>query len=128
VIRAVGRLGAALLALGALAGCAAMPPGPALGLTGWWEGRSSGPGGSAPIRLLIKEDGTYVGALRADEERPIHGAITELPSGRLRFDSNSGSGTIIRRQRGGERLLRFERDDGYPLFEVVPRAEPPKVE
>lgn len=127
---AMGRLGAVLLAFSALSGCAGAPPGPPQGLAGWWEGRTSGMGGNVPVRLVVRADGTYVGALRADgEERPVHGAITELPSGRLRFDGNSGSGTVIRGQRGGERWLRFERDDGYPLFELTPKNEsapPPK--
>jgi hypothetical protein len=117
------RLAAALLAI-ALSGCAGLEAGPAKGLAGQWEGRASRIGGNVPVRLVVKEDGTYLGALRVDgEERGIQGVITELPSGRLRFDGNSGSGIVTRRERGGERVLRFQRDDGYPLFEVGARPE-----
>jgi hypothetical protein len=120
------RLAAALLAL-ALSGCAGLEAGPAKGLAGRWEGHTSGVGGNLPVHLVVKEDGAYLGVLRVDgEERGIQGAITELPSGRLRFDGSSGSGTVTRRARAGERVLRFERDDGYPLFEVVARPEPPE--
>jgi hypothetical protein len=120
------RLAAALLAI-ALSGCAGLEAGPAKGLAGRWEGRTSGIGGNVPVHLVVKEDGSYLGALRVDgEERGVQGAITELPSGRLRFDGSSGSGTVTRRERAGERVLRFERDDGYPLFEVVARPEPPE--
>jgi hypothetical protein len=121
------RLGVALLVIGGLSGCASFEAGPARGLAGRWEGRAPGIGGNAPVRLVVKEDGTYLGALRVDgEERGIQGAISELPSGRLRFDGNSGSGTVTRRERAGEHVLRFERDDGYPLFEVGARPEPPE--
>jgi hypothetical protein len=121
-----GRLAAPLLAL-ALSGCGGFEAGPARGLAGRWEGRAPGIGGNAAVHLVVKEDGSYLGALRVDgEERSLQGAITELSSGRLRFDGSSGSGTVTRRERAGEHVLRFERDDGYPLFEVGARPEPPE--
>jgi hypothetical protein len=76
---------------------------------------------------VVKEDGTYLGALRIDgEERGIQGVITELRSGQLRFDGSAGSGTVTRRERAGERVLLFQRDDGYPLYEVGARPESPE--
>jgi hypothetical protein len=121
------RLGVALLVIGGLWGCASFEAGPPKGLAGRWEGHATGIGGNAPVHLVVKEDGTYLGALRIDgEERGIQGVITELRSGRLRFDGSSGSGTVTRRERAGESVLRFERDDGYPVFEVGARPEPPE--
>jgi hypothetical protein len=125
-MRSPRRLTVVLLALAALSGCAGLEARPAKELAGRWEGRASAIHGNTPVRLVVKEDGTYLGALRVDgTDRDIHGVITELPSGRLRFDGNNGSGFVTRRERAGEVILRFERDDGYPLFEVLARPASP---
>ena len=115
-----------LLVVGALSGCATFEARPARELAGRWEGRAAAAGGHVPVALVVAEDGTYRGALRVDgRDHDVHGAITELPSGQLRFDGNSGSGIVTRRERAGERVLRFQRDDGYPLFEVSARSDAP---
>ena len=111
----------------ALVACASFEAGPAKGVSGRWEGHAPGIGGNAAVRLVVKDDGSYRGTLHVGtEERALHGAISELPTGRLRFDGSSGSGTVTRRERAGERVLRFQRDDGYPLFEVAARPEAPE--
>jgi hypothetical protein len=114
---------AILLALGLLPGCAGLEARPATGLAGAWEGRAAGAGGHAPVRLVVKEDGSYVGTLNtAGEERSLHGAITELSPGRLRWSGNLGDGRVTVTERDGRRVLRFQRDDGGGVMEISERA------
>jgi hypothetical protein len=116
-------LRAALLALILLPGCAGLEAKPATGLAGAWEGRSSGAGGLAPVRLVIKEDGSYQGTFTtADEERGLHGAIMAFPSGALRWNGNLGDGSVTLLRRDGARVLRFQRDDGGGVMEISERA------
>lgn len=118
-----GFLRATLLALVLLPGCAGLETKPATGLAGAWEGRSSGAGGLAPVRLVVKEDGSYQGTLTAaGEERVLRGAIVALASGALRWSGNLGDGRVTLLQRDGRRVLRFQRDDGGGVMEVTERA------
>ena len=116
-------LSATLLALGLLPGCAGLEARPATGLAGAWEGRSAGAAGAAPVRLVVKEDGTYLGTLTtAGEERVLRGAIVELSPGRLRWSGNQGDGSVTVVNREGRRMLRFQRDDGGGVMEISERA------
>ena len=116
-------LRAGLLALVLLPGCAGFEAKPATGLAGVWEGRSSGAGGLASVRLVLKEDGSYQGTFTtADAERPLHGAIVTFDSDALRWSGNLGDGRVILLRRDGRRVLRFQRDDGGTVVEVTERA------
>ena len=114
---------AGLLALGLLAGCAGLDATPATGLAGAWEGRTAGADGFAPVRLVVKADGSYLGSFTlAGAERNLHGAIVALPSGRLRWSGNQGDGSVTVAERDGRRVLRFQRDDGGGVMEISERA------
>ena len=58
----------------------------------------------------------------AGEERSLHGAITELSPGRLRWSGNLGDGRVTVTERDGRRVLRFQRDDGGGVMELSERA------
>ena len=112
-----------LLALALVSGCAGLEAKPATGLAGAWEGRSAGAGGATPVRLVVKEDGTYLGTLTtAGEERILRGAIVEFSPGRLRWSGNQGDGRVTVVHREGRRVLRFQRDDGGSVMEISERA------
>jgi hypothetical protein len=116
-------LRASVVALVLISGCAGLEATPATGLAGAWEGRSAGAGGAAPVRLVVKEDGTYLGTLTtAGEERILRGAIVELSPGRLRWSGNQGDGSVTVMTREGRRVLRFQRDDGGGVMEISERA------
>jgi hypothetical protein len=75
------------------------------------------------VRLVVKEDGTYLGTLTtAGEERILRGAIVELSPGRLRWSGNQGDGSVTVMTREGRRVLRFQRDDGGGVMEISERA------
>ena len=115
-------LRASVVALALVSGCAGLEATPATGLAGVWEGRSAGAGGSAPVRLVVKEDGSYLGTLTsAGEERILRGAIVEISPGRLRWSGNQG-GSVTVAQREGRRVLRLQRDDGGGVMEISERA------
>jgi len=116
-------LRASVVALALVSGCAGLEATPATGLAGVWEGRSAGAGGSAPVRLIVKEDGSYLGTLTsAGEERILRGAIVEISPGRLRWSGNQGDGSVTVVQREGRRVLRLQRDDGGGVMEISERA------
>jgi hypothetical protein len=91
-----------------LVGCATTPPSVER-LAGEWHGRVSTPRGHTAARLTIAPDGRYEGTAYFDGvDRPLHGAIVALPSGRLRYVSSEGDGTVSM----DDGSLRLRGDDG----------------
>jgi hypothetical protein len=79
------------------------------GLAGEWFGRVSTLRGHTVARLTIGPDGRYDGTAYFDGvDRPLHGAIIALPSGRLRYVSSEGDGTVD----VDDGTLRLRGDDG----------------
>ena len=116
-------LRAGVLVLGLVPGCAGLEATPATGLAGDWEGRTAGAAGFAPVRMVVKADGSYLGSFTlAGQERSLHGAIVALPSGRLRWSGNQGDGSVTLAEHDGRRVLRFQRDDGGGVMEISERA------
>lgn len=93
----IGRLLAAL-ALLVVAACARAGQGHAPGLgeiAGDWRGRWLGPAGHAVAALAVKPDGGYRMTMYLDGgDRESAGAVTALPSGRLRYQGADGNGWV----------------------------------
>ena len=89
------RAAASVLLAATLTGCAPRTAPSVEGLAGEWFGRVSTPRGHTVARLTIGPDGRYDGTAYFDGvDRPLHGAIIALPSGRLRYVSSEGDGTV----------------------------------
>ena len=100
-----------------VAGCGSLPlptstGGPA-SLAGTWRGRMTGPMGSAPVLLTIRDDGSYHGILYVEPTyKEVGGVISVIGPGRARYEGSDGNGTVILHEDGGRRVLRFVRDGG----------------
>ena len=103
------RAAASVLLAATLTGCAARAAPSVEGLAGEWFGRVSTPRGHTVARLTIAPNGRYEGTAYFDGvDRPLHGAIVALPSGRLRYVSSEGDGTVDL----DDDTLRLRGDDG----------------
>lgn len=103
------RSAASVVLAATLSGCMAPATRGVEGLAGDWYGRVSTPGGHTAARVTIAPDGRYEGTAYFDGvDRPLHGAIIALPSGRLRYVSSEGDGSVA----VDEGTLRLRGDDG----------------
>jgi hypothetical protein len=100
---------AALLLSGCAAG-AGYPPAGVGDLAGEWRGRWVGTSGHAMAALSITPQGGYRLAMFLDGgDRVTTGAVTALPSGRVRYQGAEGNGDV-----------RVEADRGAPVLRFVP--------
>jgi hypothetical protein len=106
---------AALVAL-LLAGCVAGPGRPPAGvgdLAGEWRGRWLGSAGHASTALSIAPDGAYRMTMFLDGgDRVATGAVTALPTGRVRYQGAEGNGDVRVESGSGAPVLRFVPDGG----------------
>jgi hypothetical protein len=106
------------VALGALllAGCVAGPERPPAGvgdLAGEWRGRWFGSAGHAVAALSIRPEGAYRLTMFLDGgDRVATGAVTALPSGRVRYQGAEGNGDVRVETGSGSPTLRFVPDGG----------------
>jgi hypothetical protein len=102
------RRASALLLAVVVGGCAPTSANVA-SLAGEWQGRIVTARGHTAARLLLGADGRYEGTAFFDgADRPLHGMLVALPSGRLRYVGSEGDGTVTLE---GE-TLRLRGDDG----------------
>ena len=117
--RSIRRCVALVAATVALAGCASQAPSTRLRtpeeIAGSWRGRVAGAQGHAATTLDIGPDGAYWGTMYLDGgDRDFSGRIVVLSNGVVRYGGTDGHGTVVLRQDGRTRTLRFLHDDGGP--------------
>ena len=113
----VGRRLVLAATLASLAACASGTPAPGLRspeeIAGSWRGRVAGSEGHALATLDIRPDGAYRGTMYLDgADREFSGRIAVLSHGVVRYGGSDGHGTVVLRQDGVARTLRFLHDDG----------------
>jgi hypothetical protein len=107
---------ARVLALSALAvvGCGTTLPLQSIGdLAGEWQGRVSSPAGHALAALTVTADGAFNGTMfLRGGDRSFRGALVVVRPGQVRYQGTDGDGTVRVVEEGGQRVLKFLRDDG----------------
>ncbi len=104
-----------------LAACATLPPARPVSdlraIAGKWEGSLSGPGGSFPVTLVVKTDGTYEAETPTG---PVTGTL-QIVGSKIRFVNMFGqAGTWTLHEGDGKRVLKTVRDDGTGTGEFTP--------
>ena len=85
-------------------------------LVGKWRGYVTSPLGSAPVDLIVQEDGSYSTILYVQPSRTITGTL-EVADGKAKFKNSEGNaGTFTLYVDGkGKRVLKGTRNDGITV-------------